>query len=96
VIGLGVPGKLVRDRAILVRAMRKIFKILGAFLSFFFVLFGVVSMLLGLEVVSHPFDLNPTWNLYYFDFRDTRDFYIGCGLISAGLVFFWIQRGESD
>jgi hypothetical protein len=53
-------------------------------------------MLLGLEVVSHPFDLNPTWNLYYFDFRDTRDFYIGCGLISAGLVFFWIQRGESD
>jgi hypothetical protein len=83
--------------------MRKIFKILAAFLAFIFFLFGVVSILRGLEVVSRSVDPNlpgiSPWNLYELDFRShpyVVDFYIGCGLISASLTFFWIQRRKSD
>ena len=72
---------------------------LGVFLSFVFVLVGaVVMMAMSLEMVSHPLDTNLlTWNVYYLDFkRNPVEFYIGCGIVSAGLTFLWFQRRKSN
>jgi hypothetical protein len=79
--------------------MRKILQISGVFLSFIFVLFGIFIMIaLDLEIVSHPLghDL-PTWNVYYLDFKGSPIwFYIGCGMVSMGLTFLWLQRRKPN
>jgi hypothetical protein len=77
-----------------IKSMKKTLQTLAAFLSFVFVLSGAVLIARSLEIVSRPFDVNlPTWQVYYLELnRLVVEFYIGCGMVSAGLTFFWIQR----
>ena len=71
--------------------MKSALQILGAFLSFFFILFGTYFM--GLQLISRPFDPRfPSWNVYYIDFQNPHVFQIGCVMVSAGLTFLWFQR----
>lgn len=50
-------------------------------------------MAMCLEIVSRPLETNlPTWRVYYLDFKTNPvEFYIGCGIVSAGLTFLWFQ-----
>lgn len=69
--------------------------VVGVFFSFAFILAGAaIMMAMGLELVSRPVDTNlPLWHVYYIDFRTNPfGFYMGCGIVSAGLTFLWLQR----
>ena len=72
--------------------MKKALEAIGVFLSFVFLMFGIaVMMVMNLEVVSRPMDPGlHGWTVYYLDFRSSPIwFYIGCGIVSASLTFFW-------
>jgi hypothetical protein len=75
--------------------MKKGSQIFGVFLSVVAVLIGsIILMGMDLEIVSRPLDPNAsTWRVYYLDFRNAPNmFYIGCGLVAAGLTFLRCQK----
>jgi divalent metal cation (Fe/Co/Zn/Cd) transporter len=79
--------------------MKKALQVLGAFVSFIVVVVGAVIMAMELEIISGPVDPNlPALHRYYLDWRAVVGtvnpimFYVGCGMVSVGLTFFWFQR----
>jgi hypothetical protein len=85
-------AKLNRKHGILLWAGRRI----GMFVAFVFVFVGVVWAAMELEVVSRPFEGNA---IYYIDWKSLRFsgqspvfFYMGCGMVAAGLTYLCFQR----
>jgi hypothetical protein len=73
--------------------LRKTLLILGAILSFFFVLFGMSLIARGLEIVRGPLPSGlGNLILYHIDLSDTFSFYSGCVFVAVSLTFFWSQR----
>jgi hypothetical protein len=66
---------------------KKALEVLGAFLSFFFILVGIY-ILTALRVASLPSTIQTT---YFIDIPD-RALTLSCAMISAGLTYFWFQR----
>jgi len=75
---------------------KKVLQVLGAFLSFFFILVGIAVMSTNLQVMSHP-DPDSTLPFNYYSIRFQNDngfnkFMNASAMISAGLTYLWFQR----
>jgi hypothetical protein len=72
----------------------KVLQALGVFVSFAFVLFGTLVMIaMNLEVLSRSLaPEEPTWTIYHLNFISAPLFYLGCGMVAAGLTFLWLQK----
>jgi hypothetical protein len=79
--------------------LKKALEVLGAFLSFFFILFGTYLLFPQVISESGTFTTGPDRMLihasnvtYYITFVGDRAFTIIDVMISAGLTYFWLQR----
>jgi hypothetical protein len=66
---------------------------IGSFISFSVGLIGGILITRSLTIVADPSDatIESPW-VIYLHLRYPFDFYMGCGLLSLALAFFWMQR----